>query len=506
MSVYQKTIIIFLSFFLLLRCESSGIIANETSKIMVNEPETTISSQSPFGFLTSFHFPKRKNKEDMKKQRMKMQYDWASGDNPHYATALDLGVAWERPTHPIIDWAFVQRDIQSIKQGSFNWSVSDGLLKRVPPGINLVVTINVGKSRVKPGTWKFPGPEGKFIAKYGEFVQKVVERYDGDGIDDMPGLKNPIKFWQIENEPVSNIKRAKGKRPTPNLDWEGFAQIVEASYKSIKRADNTAKVLSAGVVSAPPGKTDQLFDEFWKPLINKLNGNYIDIFDFHWFKEWDTSYPFYTKIRKTLDGNGFSRTPVWITETGASSRTGEKKQAIDMVRRMIYPLSYGVKKVFWAWSLVEGWPPFDCKSMFDYTGLIYDGHCEGDPGYGVKKLAYYTYRQMTHRLSNKDFSRIQTILKGENNIHAFKLSSASQDIYVVWWAHEEEKTSSKTLLNLPVSGNGKYTLVETIPHFSGGKDISQGQRDLFNSQDIIVSNNILTCNITPVPVYIIKNH
>ena len=29
----------------------------------------------------------------------------------------------------------------------------------------------------------------------------VVERYDGDGLDDMPGFEYPIRHWEIGNEP-----------------------------------------------------------------------------------------------------------------------------------------------------------------------------------------------------------------------------------------------------------------------------------------------------------------
>ncbi|MBI5367041.1 MAG: hypothetical protein HZA54_08385 [Planctomycetes bacterium] len=33
------------------------------------------------------------------------------------------------------------------------------------------------------------------------FVRAAVERYGGDGVDDMPGLRVPIRPWQVENEP-----------------------------------------------------------------------------------------------------------------------------------------------------------------------------------------------------------------------------------------------------------------------------------------------------------------
>ena len=36
---------------------------------------------------------------------------------------------------------------------------------------------------------------------YKIFLIKLVDRYDGDGKNDMPGLTKPIKHWQIMNEP-----------------------------------------------------------------------------------------------------------------------------------------------------------------------------------------------------------------------------------------------------------------------------------------------------------------
>ncbi len=501
MKVYQKSIIIFLALFMFLGCKISILYAFES--------KTKILFQSPFGFSTSFYFAKRKALSQMKQQRRKMKFNWLSGEISPYATALDLGVAWERPFNPVIGWKFIQRDIKSIRQGTFDWSITDAFFKQVPPGLNLMVTINVGRNRIIPGTWQFRGKQGKLIEKFGEFVQQVVERYDGDGINDMPGLKNPVKYWQIENEPIANIKRPKrgerrGQR-RPNLDWKGFAQILKTGYKAIKNADSTASVLSAGVVSAPPGKAEWLFDNFWKPALQELNGHYIDIFDFHWYKPWNMSHIFYNKIRRTLDSNGFSRTPVWMTETATSSqRKGEKKQAIDMVRRMIYPLSYGVKKVFW-WSMVEGEPPFQCRPV-DYMGIIYDGYCNGDPGYGIKKLAYYSYRKMTHTLLDKDFSKMKTILNGENNIYAYKISSANQDVYVAWWAFEKEKEKSTKSLELSVPENGNYTVLEAVPHFDSGQDITKGAKDIFTSTNIMVKNNSLSFNLTDIPVYIIKNH
>jgi hypothetical protein len=56
-----------------------------------------------------------------------------------------------------------------------------------------------------------PMPEGRAVIKVGkpcsmedytEFLKKLVERYDGDGVNDMPELKYPVKYWEIMNEPA----------------------------------------------------------------------------------------------------------------------------------------------------------------------------------------------------------------------------------------------------------------------------------------------------------------
>ena len=38
-------------------------------------------------------------------------------------------------------------------------------------------------------------------AYFYQFVYNLVERYDGDGVNDMPGLTLPITVWEFGNEP-----------------------------------------------------------------------------------------------------------------------------------------------------------------------------------------------------------------------------------------------------------------------------------------------------------------
>jgi len=500
---------------------------------------------SPFGFTTSFYAPKRKSNEEMMKKRKNFDFDGKPGDNPPYATAIELGVKWERQSNPVLDWSFVQRDKDSIINGKFNWDIPDNFLKRIPEDLNIVVTINVNPMLLRPGTWEFVVPQAK--ESYIEFVKKAVERYDGDGEDDMPGLKNPVKYWQVENEPEVQIKKKQGGGPggqggqggpPPGMnqrrgpggpggpggfggqvpqgrgpqgpgmmggqtqkgsEWMGFLELINITSDAVKSADESAKILSGGIVSPPPQMRAELINEFWLPLIKALDENSIDIFDFHWFDDSIIdSYETYKTLRNALDENGLTNVDIWMTETGSSSKEGEKGQAIQVIKRYVFPLSYGVKKIFWAWALVEGWPPFDCQSMFEYTGLIYDGNCQGDPGFGVKKLSFYAYKQMTEKLKDSQWDNIETISNGKNSIYAYKFPQEEKDVYVLWY----EKTSGKTSFNLKVAENSKYTVTEAIPNVSEGKQLSSASKNIFTTKTLTSSGTTLSIEISSVPVFV----
>jgi hypothetical protein len=50
---------------------------------------------------------------------------------------------------------------------------------------------------------------------YQAFVRATIERYDGDGLSDMPGLVTPIRYWQVDNEPNTG----------PSASRADFAQL-----------------------------------------------------------------------------------------------------------------------------------------------------------------------------------------------------------------------------------------------------------------------------------------
>jgi hypothetical protein len=235
-----------------------------------------------------------------------------------------------------------------------------------------------------------PRPEGQWRLRHSEeaylsFVRTMVRRYDG-----RQGRR--VSHWQFENEP--DFSRAP-------RDWEGFAHLQALTYQAIKEIDPQATVLMAGLtVNAQLGA----YRRFFEPALARLGGGSLDVFDLHHFgpaEAWRELPEIYAQVRRGLDALGYAHAPIWMTECGTYSGQptrglhafqSEREQAASLVKRLTLALNLGVAKVFWAWGVMEGFQGDD--SFFDHTGLVYDGRGRGDPGRGVRKLAYHSLRRL----------------------------------------------------------------------------------------------------------------
>lgn len=446
----------------------------------------TSNVDSPFGFHTAFYRPYHKTGENPKLEEM---FD---RNNPHkrYQDAQYIGVKWERIGAP------------SPQLPPYNWQMTDMTYYSVPPGINILTNIWVRETPfIKPGTWQFIDKRAEDA--YVKFVESLVDRYDGDGINDMPGLKNPIKYWQIENEPFMNNLSAGSKI---NLDWRGFARLVKVTYKAIKTSDPQAKVLIGGTVGCELLYTDSnLFrlqlEELYLPVLKSLQGRYIDIFDMHYYGScgasqdaWAGSKQAFTMYRKILNENGYGNTPVWFAESGCPASPGhEQSQAAEIIKRHIFPLSYGVKKIFWAWGLMEGYPPMTGTDYFDHTGLVYDGIGQGDPGYGVKKLSYYAYKKMTEITDGCNWNYVRTVQE-KDRVYIYQLVKDGKPFWVAW-----NDNPGQAQITLSGIGAKRLKVTEAVPRFSSGKEVID-YNSAFNveTKDVVKEKSVITLKSRPV--------
>lgn len=393
-------------------------------------------------------------------------------DARSFEAAVKMNVRWHRP--PVYAFQFIiQKDIN---KPVYDFSMFDNLYGAVPQGLQICANITADTGLQDHGYFASKRTYlPKDIESYRKFVRATVERYDGDGFDDMPNLKNPVKYWQVDNE--------------PNGARKDYAKLLEITYKAIKEADTECCVLIGGATGFPD-KLDSNFKRDFEPILKVLNGKYFDIFDFHWYgtiKEYAGCKQSYELIRKTLGKYNFEGVPVWITEMGSYSGKpdgpmnlpyqSENDQANDVFRKLVHPLGYGIEKVLLAFGMIEGFVDVNDNEYFDNTGLIYDGIGEYDRGRGVRKLSYWTYRLVSEKLGGCDLSTIKTLTVGDS-VTILKFNVGGNEVYACWFDWWESSLESAKIVISDIE-NGKWKVTEAVPEKDTGKDIQESDYPKF---------------------------
>ena len=224
---------------------------------------------------------------------------------------IDFEGAWVRPHPGPFIWGEIER-----KPGEYHWRRTDQLIEQTQ-GRRLAVLATV---------WPFadwdqmachadqPPAEGAFpefgdllympcdIDGYLAWLGAMVERYDGDRVDDMPGLEYPLRHWEVLNEPAM-------QSPELTFFQEGpteYTQLLQRSYTAIKAADPNAIVLPAGQAGKQPD-----FKDFWAEVLPAAQG-FFDIGNIHSISSDDDFFA--VEYRAWLDELGFDEMDYWITE------------------------------------------------------------------------------------------------------------------------------------------------------------------------------------------------
>lgn len=189
---------------------------------------------------------------------------------------------------------------------------------------------------------------------YTNFLAKAVERYDGDGKDDMPGLENPIKYWEIMNEPSmqGGVTGGMGEELKFFVGTsQEYFDILKASFNTIKKADPEAKVAHAGMA-----RMQQNFQDFWDPVFDMGAGDYFDIANIHTINTDTRREDLYViKFKEYLAEHGVTNKPIWITEVQFGELADEPAdlEAFHelMVKSSVFSLALGADTLFY----IENW-------------------------------------------------------------------------------------------------------------------------------------------------------
>jgi hypothetical protein len=134
------------------------------------------------------------------------------------------------------------------------------------------------------------------------------------------------------------------------------------------------------------------------------------------------------------------------------------------------------------------------QDYFDHTGLIYDGIGENDPGYGVKKLSYYTYKKMVEILEGSDWDNIETIQE-TGGVYIYKFIRNGKPIWVAWNDNSAEKQVTISGVN-----SASVKITESVPNYSSGKEVKD-YATAFKTEARQTINNKLTITLNETPVF-----
>ena len=333
---------------------------------------------------------------------------------------------------------------------------------------------------------------------------KDMEKHKSEVKASAKKYKNNVKAWLVINEAET------GWKDTP----EKYAEYFIATSKAIKsEAPDALVVMNLAGVSPAGESSSSAGLKFLDTALKNGVGPYFDVLDIH-IQGDAANYINMGKIVSDYNNifkqNGIEKKSVWSTEFGTydgdpdeNSRLpgmkllyqSEKTQAGGLIKKYIYGLSVGIKKMFWT-TMVE-WSHYDKNSSgncyFCSTGLV--NNSRNDDGKSHKKLAYYTYKKMVEVLDGSDWNNIQTIQE-KDGIYIYKFTKNNKSIWVAW--NDNDGSKQVTISGITSS---QVKVTEAIPKYESGKEVTDYSA-AFNTETKTVSGGKVTITLKDAPVFV----
>ncbi len=322
-----------------------------------------------------------------------------------FRAAQKLGIQWDRGH---LHWDMVQRSAG----GDFYWREFDHYVKEVQQhgfkSLIIIMPFAHWDQTTCHKNQKALGPPCN-MDLYKNFVKKTVERYDGDGNQDMPGLRYPIYHWEAFNEPSM-----KDLPPFYDFTPQDYFNFLKSTHGAIKSACSQCKVVQAGVAGIAPDKKRYL-----REYLALGAAEYFDIANIHFIHSGDFETFNVGPFKNILQGYDIDK-PIWVTEVelesgheGLMPHLSEEEAASMLVKGYTRAFSLGADNIFYVVlkTAPEFPPSVNRASLIDSQGR--------------KRATYFAMRTMIEKL--KGFTDIEKVAENQ-----FKFETPTGYVYVVW--------------------------------------------------------------------------
>jgi polysaccharide biosynthesis protein PslG len=214
---------------------------------------------------------------------------------------IEANWSWVQPTGPnAFDWSIVDQEVSEITGAGLT---VDLVIDGCPPWAAVA------------GAANDPSPQPKSSAQYAAFAADVAARYAPDGVRyfEIWNEENAADFWQPKPNPAA------------------YTADLVAAYKSIKKVDSSAFVISGGLAPEATDGTNYNGVDFLKAMYKDGAKGSFDALGYHAYSypalpntyeswsAWSQMSQTNPSIRSVMTANGDSAKKLWITEFGAPS-------------------------------------------------------------------------------------------------------------------------------------------------------------------------------------------
>ena len=394
-------------------------------------------AQQPAGFNSSFGMYQVYNGASRSRfmTQMGFKHDdyWAWADQ-HAET---LGCHWDL-SHMQLIWDVIEPDIGE----GYIWNgdrQTDGVITNIyssPAEMNWVGGFHQGGSQ-----WRNPLD---YKEEYADFVSAVVERYDGDGTNDVaPGVA--VKYWQAGNE--IGIWNDLGRSLDDYLE---YARLIRNAAKA---SDPNAKIM----LMAPT--TGDATTPWYVDVITELSvSNEFDAIDIHhWESADEWKMPAIPEYRQVLDSLGMHDAEIWSTGNGTWAGNpsndviqSEAEQAASLIKRAVWARANGLDKFFWQELIDENNDP--PGRMFHFMGLVSDGvDGEAPDRENTVRACYWAYKLIVEK-TDSGTATLDGEVQGvhdESTLYAYRYTRSDNggEFFILWSESEPQE------ITLPVTGS-----------------------------------------------------
>jgi hypothetical protein len=389
--------------------------------------------------------------------------------------------------------------------GRYNWKLMDDMVKEAQSGnYNLVFVLKTGNDRriseprcfgATSRSWskdkhlKSCPIKPEYEPHWQRLISNVVERYDGDGKQDMPGLKKSFQLdIQIENEAGSSNFWYFNEKKDGKKAARAYIDLLKLSYEAKQSANPSTKLILAGIIHpeilARCDKQPKLricsYDyekrniDFTKAVLK--HPKYYDAIDIHFFNYFKFD-PHFIKdgidwVKEQMRSNGYEKPLYSLEWTGSmmmmikkgrylkqfmkhfeySREIRDQKDAFNIYKDLHLAKYIKYRKWFETEQAIEFPKLFttmlvnDVKRMihvrfFDYTGRGWNSiwwNWQGIIRYEgtrlnpkmIKKPSYYTYNILSQKLYGFDSCGV---LHYDEDISVYKFNFRDKGpVYIAW--------------------------------------------------------------------------